>query len=64
MRDVLWFERFGFVGKSKNEVDEDDVVEAGEMGVNVNDDDEQVEFVGLGQILGEFGGGNRSTSGC
>ena len=55
-------ERFNVVGKSKNEVDDDEVVDAGEMGVKVIDDeDEHVEFVGLGQILGEFGGGKRST---
>ena len=52
-------------GKSKNDDDEDEVVDAGDIGVNVNDDDEeQVEFVGLGHILGEFGGGNKSISGC
>jgi hypothetical protein len=62
----ITMERFRFVGKSRNEVEDDDVVDAGEMGVNViDDDDEHVEFVGLGQILGEFGGGKRSTlSGC
>lgn len=53
-----------FAGKSRNDWDDDDVVEDGDKGVNVNDDDEQVEFVGLGHILGEFGGGNKSLSGC
>jgi len=52
-----------FAGRRRKDIDEDDVVEAGEIGVNVfDDDDEQVEFVGLGQRLGEFGGGNRSIS--
>lgn len=53
-----------FVGKRRNEVDDDDVVDAGDIGVNVSDDEEQVEFVGLGQTLGELGGGKRSISGC
>lgn len=57
-------ERLKLAGRSKNDEDEDDVVDAGEIGVNVSDDDEQVEFVGLGQILGELGGGNKSISGC
>ena len=55
-------ERLKLVGRSKNDDDDDDVVDAGEMGVNVSDDEEHVEFVGLGQVLGEFGGGNRSLS--
>lgn len=57
------FDRLGLLGRSKHEAEDDDVVEAGEMGVKVNDEDEQLEFVGLGQILGEFGGGKRSLSG-
>ena len=57
-------ERLQLAGKSKNDDDDDDV-EAGDIGVKVNDDDdEHVEFVGLGHILGEFGGGNRSLSEC
>lgn len=57
-------ERLKFVGNRRNEFDDEDVVDAGEIGVNVNDDIDDVEFVGLGQILGEFGGGNKSLSGC
>lgn len=53
-----------FAGRSKNDDDDEEVVDAGEMGVNVREEDEQVEFVGLGQILGELGGGKRSLSGC
>jgi hypothetical protein len=60
--DGITDERLKFAGKSKNDDDDDDVVEAGDIGVNVNDDDEHVEFVGLGHILGEFGGGNKSVS--
>jgi hypothetical protein len=63
--DGIFDERLKFAGKSKNDDDDDEVVDAGDIGVNVNDDDEeQVEFVGLGHILGEFGGGNKSISGC
>ncbi len=62
--DGITVERLKFAGKSKNDEDEEEVVEAGDIGVNVREDDEQVEFVGLGQILGEFGGGNKSISGC
>ncbi len=62
--DGITDERLKLAGKSKNDEDEEEVVEAGDMGVNVREDDEHVEFVGLGQILGEFGGGNKSISGC
>ena len=57
-------EREKFAGKSRNDDDEEDVVDAGDIGVKVNEDDEHVELVGLGHILGEFGGGNISLSGC
>lgn len=60
----ITFERLKFAGRSKNDDDDEDVVDAGEIGVNVREEDEQVEFVGLGQILGELGGGKRSLSGC
>lgn len=51
-------------GKSRKDDDDDEVVDAGEMGVKVSDEDEQVELVGLGHMLGEFGGGNKSLSAC
>ena len=62
--DGITVERLKLAGRSKNEEEEEDVVDAGDMGVNVSDEDEHVEFVGLGQILGELGGGNKSISGC
>ena len=62
--DGITVERLKFAGKSKNDDDDEEVVEAGDIGVNVREDDEHVEFVGLGHILGEFGGGNKSISGC
>ncbi len=65
IKDGINVERLKLAGKSKNDDEEEDVVEAGDIGVNVSDDDdEHVEFVGLGHILGEFGGGNKSISGC
>jgi hypothetical protein len=63
--DGITVERLKLVGKSKNDEEDEDVVEAGDIGVNVNEEEEEhVEFVGLGQVLGEFGGGNTSLSEC